>query len=252
MRSPQQHVGVVHSSNLCTEITLNTSDTEIAVCNLGSVNLAHHLRRWADRSGEAEEDGRHRDAHARQRDRHQLLRRQEGARLEPAPSAGGPRHHGIPGRAVRAAHALRFARRRGIRRPVDGGGVLPRLLGVDRARCRARALLELPWLAVGPWHPADRLAGPAGQGTRRLCRGRSQQHPRLGRAAHSHRPARHAQLQLRCDRADGNDLQHHRRQRVHRADLRQPVGEVEPVGRVHDHQRVPRARPQEARACGTT
>jgi len=43
VRSPQQHVGVVHSSNLCTEITLNTSDSEIAVCNLGSVNLAQHL-----------------------------------------------------------------------------------------------------------------------------------------------------------------------------------------------------------------
>ncbi|NUZ05698.1 ribonucleoside-diphosphate reductase subunit alpha [Piscinibacter koreensis] len=44
VRSPQQHVGVVHSSNLCTEITLNTSETEIAVCNLGSVNLAHHVK----------------------------------------------------------------------------------------------------------------------------------------------------------------------------------------------------------------
>jgi ribonucleoside-diphosphate reductase alpha chain len=43
VRSPQQHVGVVHSSNLCTEITLNTNDHEIAVCNLGSVNLAQHL-----------------------------------------------------------------------------------------------------------------------------------------------------------------------------------------------------------------
>ena len=43
LRSPQQHVGVVHSSNLCTEITLNTSDDEIAVCNLGSVNLAEHV-----------------------------------------------------------------------------------------------------------------------------------------------------------------------------------------------------------------
>lgn len=42
LRSPQQHVGVVHSSNLCTEITLNTSEQEIAVCNLGSVNLAAH------------------------------------------------------------------------------------------------------------------------------------------------------------------------------------------------------------------
>ncbi|MFL9987059.1 ribonucleoside-diphosphate reductase subunit alpha [Paraburkholderia sediminicola] len=48
VRSPQQHVGVVHSSNLCTEITLNTSDAEIAVCNLGSVNLVAHLKEQAD------------------------------------------------------------------------------------------------------------------------------------------------------------------------------------------------------------
>lgn len=44
IRSPQQHVGVVHSSNLCTEITLNTNDSEIAVCNLGSVNLPAHMK----------------------------------------------------------------------------------------------------------------------------------------------------------------------------------------------------------------
>ncbi len=43
LRSPQQHAGVVHSSNLCTEITLNTSSAEVAVCNLGSVNLANHV-----------------------------------------------------------------------------------------------------------------------------------------------------------------------------------------------------------------
>jgi len=43
LRSPQQHAGTVHSSNLCTEITLNTGDDEIAVCNLGSVNLVAHL-----------------------------------------------------------------------------------------------------------------------------------------------------------------------------------------------------------------
>lgn len=43
LRSPQQHTGVVHSSNLCTEITLNTSQEEIAVCNLGSVNLIAHM-----------------------------------------------------------------------------------------------------------------------------------------------------------------------------------------------------------------
>ena len=44
IRSPQDHVGVVHSSNLCTEITLNTSPEETAVCNLGSVNLARHIK----------------------------------------------------------------------------------------------------------------------------------------------------------------------------------------------------------------
>ena len=43
IRSPQQHIGVVHSSNLCTEITLNTNDSEIAVCNLGSINLTAHM-----------------------------------------------------------------------------------------------------------------------------------------------------------------------------------------------------------------
>ena len=50
IRSPQKHVGVVHSSNLCTEITLNTGPSEIAVCNLGSVNLLNHLVR--DGNGE--------------------------------------------------------------------------------------------------------------------------------------------------------------------------------------------------------
>ena len=44
LRSPQQHTGVIHSSNLCTEITLNTSNDEIAVCNLGSVNLPQHMK----------------------------------------------------------------------------------------------------------------------------------------------------------------------------------------------------------------
>ncbi len=44
IRSPQQHVGVIHSSNLCTEITLNTSAEEIAVCNLGSINLPAHIQ----------------------------------------------------------------------------------------------------------------------------------------------------------------------------------------------------------------
>ena len=56
IRSPQQHAGVVHSSNLCTEITLNTSDTETAVCNLGSVNLARHIKDNADGSKALDHD----------------------------------------------------------------------------------------------------------------------------------------------------------------------------------------------------
>lgn len=56
IRSPQQHVGVVHSSNLCTEITLNTNDSEIAVCNLGSVNLVAHLRQREDGGHELDHD----------------------------------------------------------------------------------------------------------------------------------------------------------------------------------------------------
>ncbi|HTQ01369.1 MAG TPA: ribonucleoside-diphosphate reductase subunit alpha [Casimicrobiaceae bacterium] len=52
VRSPQQHVGTVHSSNLCTEITLNTSDTEIAVCNLGSVNMLAHMRKADGQNGQ--------------------------------------------------------------------------------------------------------------------------------------------------------------------------------------------------------
>jgi ribonucleoside-diphosphate reductase alpha chain len=50
IRSPQNHVGVVHSSNLCSEITLNTNHEEIAVCNLGSVNLVKHLKKDANGS----------------------------------------------------------------------------------------------------------------------------------------------------------------------------------------------------------
>ncbi|OZI68963.1 ribonucleoside-diphosphate reductase subunit alpha [Bordetella genomosp. 1] len=56
IRSPQQHVGVVHSSNLCTEITLNTNDKEIAVCNLGSVNLVAHMKPTANGGFELDHD----------------------------------------------------------------------------------------------------------------------------------------------------------------------------------------------------
>ena len=73
IRSPQDHCGVVHSSNLCTEILLNTSATETAVCNLGSINLLAHIVDGQFDLLDAGRDCPHRDANAGQRDRHQLL-----------------------------------------------------------------------------------------------------------------------------------------------------------------------------------
>jgi len=68
IRSPQQHVGVVHSSNLCTEITLNTSEDEIAVCNLGSVNLVAHLYpRGHEKAGQIDHDKLKRTVHTAMR-----------------------------------------------------------------------------------------------------------------------------------------------------------------------------------------
>jgi ribonucleotide reductase alpha subunit len=131
---------------------------------LGQPGPAH--RRRQARPGQAQEDGRDGDADARQRHRHQLLRGQEGARLEPAPSPGRPRHHGLPGCAVRDQGAVRVGGGGRVRRPLDGGGLLPRLLGLDRAGRGARPLLELPRLALGPRHPADRFARPARRAAR--------------------------------------------------------------------------------------
>ena len=100
VRSPQQHVGVVHSSNLCTEITLNTSRDEIAVCNLGSVNLVQHVTK----------DGLDLDKLRRTvRTAVRMLDNvidinyysvASGARVQHAPSPDRTRHHGLPGRVV--------------------------------------------------------------------------------------------------------------------------------------------------------
>ncbi len=85
VRSPQDHVGVIHNSNLCTEIELNTSSDEVAVCNLASINIPEHLNRSRrDGSLEIQVNGQHRHADARQRDRHQLL---PGRRPQPTPTS---------------------------------------------------------------------------------------------------------------------------------------------------------------------
>jgi ribonucleoside-diphosphate reductase alpha chain len=67
IRSPQSHVGVVHSSNLCTEITLNTNESEIAVCNLGSVNLVAHMIQSAEGKWTLDHDKLQRTTHTAMR-----------------------------------------------------------------------------------------------------------------------------------------------------------------------------------------
>ena len=212
LRSPQQHVGVVHSSNLCTEITLNTSADEVAVCNLGSVNLLNHVGAGRHRPGPAEA---HRDggvAHARQRHRHQFLHHPRGAALQPAAPPGRPRPDGLSGGAARAADRDRVRCRGGVRRSQHGGDFLPRHRSLVRSRRRARPLSELCRLALVERHPADRFAA-ASCGRARRSRPRPLRDAGLGPVAQEGDRDRHAQLQRDGDRADGDDLQHLRRRR---------------------------------------
>ena len=193
----------------------------------------------------------HRDAHARQRDRHQLLRGGQGEELEPAPPPGGHGHHGLPGLPAQAAHFLRLAGSGGVRRPLDGDGRLLRLLGLDRTRRGARPLPDLPgslWdRGILPQDTLDLLAAERG-GYVELDRSLG---ARLGAAARAHPPARHAQFELHRHRAHRDHRQHHRRVGLARADLPEPVREIEPVGRIHGDQRIPGVGPEARRACGT-
>jgi Ribonucleotide reductase, alpha subunit len=84
------------------------------------------------RPGQAQAHHPDRDAYARQRDRHQLLRRGQGAQRQYEAPASGSGHHGLSGLSVSAAHSLWFATSRGICRSVDGSGLLRGLLGVER------------------------------------------------------------------------------------------------------------------------
>jgi len=132
IRSPQQHVGMVHSSNLCTEITLNTSDTEIAVCNLGSVNLLAHMK-----DGQLDQEKLKDTISTAMRMldnvidiNYYAVNKARNEFQAPARRVGD---HGIPGLPARNALAVWIKTSHGIRRPVDGGGGLLCLLGLYRA-----------------------------------------------------------------------------------------------------------------------
>ena len=157
--------------------------TEIAVCNLGSVNLAAAPRRTASSTTTScKKTIAHRDADARQRHRHQLLRGQEGARLQPAPPPGRPGHHGLPGLPVRAARAVRVARRRSSSPTARWKRSATTPTGPRPSSPRsAAATRSYQRLAVGPRHPAAGHARAARRGARRLRRGRPLGDAGLGR-----------------------------------------------------------------------
>ena len=250
IRSPQGHVGVVHSSNLCTEITLNTSDDEVAVCNLGSINLANHIgERGLDRAR----------LERTIRTAMRMLDNVIDINFYTIPEArrSNLRHRpvglGIMGfqdalqalrlpiasdAAVRFAdesmevisfHAISasvdLAAERGRYPSFDGSlwsrGILP----IDSVELLADArdgVLDLDRSSALDWSGAAR-AGAHG---------------------------RHAQLQHHGDRADRDDLQHLRRRPVDRAGVPQPLRQGQHVGRLHGGESRPGPRPQGARPVG--
>ena len=163
VRSPQQHAGVVHSSNLCTEITLNTSDTETAVCNLGSVNLLQHLKDGGGRPRQARRSTI--TTAMRMLDNvidinYYAVKKARDSNMRHRPVGLGVMGFQDALYELRIPYASQAGG--GVRRRVDGGGLLPRLLGLDRAGPRARQVLQLQGLAVGQGHPAAGHAGAAG------------------------------------------------------------------------------------------
>ena len=185
LRSPQRHAGVVHSSNLCTEITLNTSDDEVAVCNLGSINLLNHIadgRLDTSRLTRTRDDG---DADARQRHRHQFLHHPGGAPLQPAAPPGRARPDGLPGRAACAAAspyasdaAVGFA-------DEQHGGDLASTRSRPRSiwRPSAAAIRSFDGSLWSAGHPADRFDRAAGGSARRARRSTAPADARLGPVA---------------------------------------------------------------------
>ena len=158
VRSPQQHVGVVHSSNLCTEITLNTvRDRDRGV----QPRLRQPARSTSPTARSTTSSSKKTIATAmRMLDNvidinYYAVKKARDSNLRHRPVGLGIM--GFQDALYEIGVPLRVGRRGRVRRPLDGGGLLSRLLGLDRARRRARPLLELPRLALGSGHPADRF-----------------------------------------------------------------------------------------------
>ena len=162
---------VVHLSNLCTEILEVTDQDNTAVCNLGSLNLGSYvdagrrLRLRPARRGRA--PGR---AVPRPGDRHQLLPDSRGRALQPRVAAGRARADGPAGRVLQAGPGVRLARGAGALQADQRPHLLPRALGVDRARRGRRSARGVRQHARRRRPAAVRPLGHRGPGRARLGR----------------------------------------------------------------------------------
>ena len=244
--------GVIHSSNLCTEITLNTSNDETAVCNLGSVILDSHLL----------PDGGidHRKLRETVRMAVRALDNVIDINFYPTEAAkrSNQRHRPIGLGLMGLANALyikgvAFASDggRGVQRRGHGGRGALRLRGELRPGRRAGGLLLLPGFQVGPGPAAPGHPGSPRSRARRAG-GRAAGRPDgLDGPARQDRSPGHAQQQRARHRPHGDDLEHHGDLALHRADLQEPLREVEPLGRVHRAEPVPGEGPEGRAGCGT-
>ena len=215
IRSPQQHVGVVHSSNLCTEITLNTSNTETAVCNLGSVNLLQHLKDGAIDHAKLQKTI---TTAMRMLDNvidinYYAVKKARDSNLRHRPVGLGLMGFQDCLYELRLPYAsdaaVQFADE-----SMEAICYYAYQASTELARERGQYSSYKGSLwdqGILPIDTLDRLA----QRARWLCRGRPFQHPQLGCAAAKNCPAWDAQFQLCGHCAHRHHFQHHRCRRIH-------------------------------------
>ena len=251
VRSPQDHVGVVHSSNLCTEIVLNTSKDETAVCNLGSVILETHLK----------PDGSldHRKLRDTIRMAVRALDNVIDINFYPTEAAqrSNVRHRPIGLGMMGLANTLYMK------------GVA--FASVEAVEFNDEAMEAIAYYAYEASSDlaAERGAYSSYKGSKwdrgllppdtvdLLEKERGLPDPGAARfadgldpAAREDRGAGHAQQQRPRHCSHGDDLQHHEHVALHRADLQEPVRQIQPLGRVHRPESVPGQGPQGARPLG--
>jgi ribonucleoside-diphosphate reductase alpha chain len=249
LRSPQQHAGVVHSSNLCTEITLNTSegrdrrlqpglDQPAAARHENGVDLEKLERtiRTAVRMLDNVIDINYYSVDTR--------------RATPTcATARWARADGLSGCAVQAASPMLRGGGEFADRSMEAISYFAIEASSDLAEERGSYLSfegSLWSQGILPIDSLDKLEAERGSEYIKVDKSMTMDWDSLRERS----SPRHAQLQRHGHRTDGDHRQHLRRLPVHRADLPEPVREIEPVRRVHRGQSLPGQRPQGTRPLG--